>query len=158
MKLVLDVLTLMALLVTIHAVLHSVKICTEMTRAWPKHCLAIWKLFLLSPLKSIQNQHSLIHKNCFVIYVILVTKDLLRYHALVCSSCRYKRADLGDNSWLTKYANGRHQEVIVRRLEAERVYQFAVLPENVLGKGKFSRTVTAKTQGLYQITQGFFCL
>ena len=60
---------------------------------------------------------------------------------------RFKRVDQGDHAWLTRSVNRSRTSAIVNRLEPETVYQFAVLAENVLGSGKFSRTVTARTKG-----------
>ena len=49
--------------------------------------------------------------------------------------------------WSTRSVNRSRTRAIVNRLKPETVYQFAVLAENVLGSGKFSKTITAKTQG-----------
>jgi len=64
-----------------------------------------------------------------------------------CDIFRFKRADQGDHMWSTRSVNGSRKSVVVSRLQPETVYQFAVLAENVLGSGKFSKTATARTQG-----------
>lgn len=59
----------------------------------------------------------------------------------------YKRADKGDHSWETQSVESYRKVVTINNLDADTIYQFAILPENVLGSGRFSKTVTAKTKG-----------
>ena len=69
---------------------------------------------------------------------------------------RFKRADQGDHTWSTRSVNGSRKVVVVSRLRPETIYQFAVLAENVLGSGKFSKTVTARTKGAFLFP--LFCI
>ncbi|CAK8692713.1 uncharacterized protein LOC143462683 isoform X2 [Clavelina lepadiformis] len=58
----------------------------------------------------------------------------------------HKRADKDDSGWKSDSFHGGHKMAVIKRLEPETVYEFAILPENVLGSGSFSKTVTAKTK------------
>nr|XP_039253695.1 roundabout homolog 1-like isoform X1 [Styela clava] len=58
----------------------------------------------------------------------------------------YKRADMGDHSWQTQSVESFRKVATVSNLEPDTIYQFALLPENVLGSGQFSKTITAKTK------------
>nr|CAB3255663.1 protein turtle homolog A [Phallusia mammillata] len=60
----------------------------------------------------------------------------------------YKKASMGDHTWLTVYVDGDRTGAAVTRLDPDTVYQFAILPENVLGSGPFSETETTKTKAL----------
>ena len=60
--------------------------------------------------------------------------------------------------WSTRFVNRSRSRVVVNRLDPETVYQFAVLAENVLGSGKFSKVVTKKTQGSVYVFALVICV
>lgn len=60
----------------------------------------------------------------------------------------YKRTDMGNHSWQTHRVVGYRKVATVGNLDPDTIYQFAILPENILGSGQFSKEVMAKTKSV----------
>nr|CAB3262900.1 uncharacterized protein LOC100184924 [Phallusia mammillata] len=57
----------------------------------------------------------------------------------------YKEVNQGDNMWRSEYRGGDQKVALLPQLKPNTFYQVSVMPENKLGKGAFSPTVTVKT-------------
>lgn len=56
---------------------------------------------------------------------------------------------MGNHSWQTHRVVGYRKVATVGNLDLDTIYQFAILPENMLGSGQFSKEIMAKTKSKF---------